>query len=67
MLFFVLEFDNERDLRAAEKKLWGRLGIRGELGIRPLDKGRWLMEVHSEKNLRETTLEKLPGRMVEVS
>jgi hypothetical protein len=60
-----MEFDRLQDLEEAERHLWERLGVTGEIACRPLPDGRWRMDVVSEKPLRGATLEKLKGRVVE--
>jgi hypothetical protein len=63
---FVLEFDNEKDLREASKKLWDGLKVTGEMGVKPLGNGRWRLEVNSEKEIRESSLEKFKDYRVEI-
>ncbi len=58
---FAFEFENEADLRETAKKLMDDLDVTGEINIKPLGEGRWRMEVNSERELRESTLEKLKG------
>ena len=60
----ILDFDTEQDLREAAKKLWDGYKVTGEMAIRPLGNGRWRLELSSEKELRESTLEKLNGKRV---
>lgn len=59
------EFDSEKELRDVVKKLWDGLGVSGEMAIRPLGNGRWRLELHSEKELRDSTLEKFAPYRVE--
>ncbi len=66
MLCFNLEFEDEKQLTEAVDKLWKRHGITGEIGVKRLDNGRWLLSVSSEKKLRQSTLESLKGRFVEL-
>lgn len=66
MQSFVLEFDNEKDLREATKKLWEGLKVTGEMGVKPLGNGRWRLEVNSEKEIREASLEKFKDYRVEI-
>lgn len=58
---FAFEFENEADVRETAKKLVEDLDVTGEINIKPLGDGRWRMEVSSERELRESTLEKLKG------
>lgn len=62
----VLEFDDQKKLEAAVNKLRRGLEVTGELGIKPLEDGRWRLTINSEKNLRESTIERLGGRRVDV-
>lgn len=58
MKYFSFEFDNEQDLQAVKQQLWEKMGVTGELGTVNLGGGRWRLEVYSEKDLRESSLEK---------
>lgn len=62
----AFEFDTEKELRDTVKKLWEGLNVTGELAVRPLNGGRWRLEVTPEKELRESTLEKLSPYRVEM-
>lgn len=65
MIFsFALEFDDEASMRAAVKRLWEKLEITGEIEVNPAEEGRWRMDVHSEKTVRDTTIESLGGTRV---
>jgi hypothetical protein len=65
MTTVTYEFDNEADLRDALAHLWDRLGISGEVSVRPLPEGAFRLEIVAEKALRPATLEKLRGRRIE--
>lgn len=62
---FAMVFEKEEELRRSARRLVVNLGVTGEIEIRPLPGGKWLLEVSSEKDLRDTTLEKLRGQRVE--
>jgi len=64
MVTFALEFDSEKELRQTAARLWTKLGVRGELGIRRVDERCWRLEVNSEKDLRQSTIDSLKGRPV---
>lgn len=65
MIFsFALEFEDEKSMRAAVKKLWDGLQITGEIEIAPAGKGRWRIDVHAEGTVRENTIEALGGTRV---
>ncbi|HWI60884.1 MAG TPA: hypothetical protein VNT75_03500 [Symbiobacteriaceae bacterium] len=65
MQYLSFEFDNEPTMRETVKKLWDVHNVSGELSIRPIANGRWRVDVISEKELRETTLEKFAQFRVE--
>lgn len=65
MQFLSFEFDNEKDKTETVKKLWETLGVSGEMAIRPLANGRWRVDITSEKELRDSTLEKFEKYRVE--
>lgn len=58
MQHLVFEFENEKDCREIAKKLMEQYGVSGEIHFQPMPGGRWRLQVHSEKDLRESTLEK---------
>lgn len=66
MIFsFALEFPDEESARRAARKLWDKLEITGEIDISPVDGGsKWRLDVHSEKVVRENTIEALGGTRV---
>jgi len=59
------EFDTEKELRDTVKRLWDQSGVTGELAIRPLKDGRWRLEVTPEKEIRQSTLDKLSAYRVD--
>ena len=65
MLSFALEFRSEDDLNEAVDLLRNKYRVTGELYARPLGGGRWRLVVHSEKHLRDGTIDKLKGRRVD--
>lgn len=66
IISFALEFADEPTMRKAVEKLWDKHEISGELEIRPLDDGKWRLQVHSEKQIRDATIESLGGTRVKV-
>jgi hypothetical protein len=58
MQYMAFEFDDEKEMREIVKKLWEGYGVSGEVAIRPTSGGRWRVEITSEKELRDSTLEK---------
>lgn len=65
MKVLAFEFESEKELRDTVKKLWESLGVTGELAVRPLADGRWRLEINSEKEIRDATLEKFAQYRVE--
>lgn len=65
MRYFVFEFDGEKDMRETAKKLWENHGVTGEMAMHPLPGGKWRLAVNSEKDLRDSTLEKFAQYRVE--
>lgn len=65
MQYLSFEFDHEKDMRETIKKLWEAHGVTGEVAVRPLANNRWRMDVTSEKDLRDSTLEKFNTYRVE--
>lgn len=63
---FALEFQDEKEMRAVAQRLWNRHKITGEMEMMPIGDGRWRLSVHSEKQLRQSTIDKLPGKPVAV-
>ena len=66
MQYLAFEFDNEKEMRDTAKRLWEQYGVSGETSMRPLGNGRWRLEITSEKDLRDSTLEKFEKFRVEV-
>lgn len=67
MQSFAMIFDTEEALRQGARRLVGKLGVTGEIEMRPLPSGKWLLEVSSEKDLRDTALEKLEGQRIDTA
>lgn len=60
------EFESEKEMRETVKKLWDTHNVSGEMAIRPIGNGRWRIDLTSEKELRDSTLEKFSQWRVEV-
>jgi len=65
--YLTFEFDSEKELRDVMKKLRDHYGVTGELHVRKVGESRWRLQVHSEKELRESTLEKFSKWRVELA
>ena len=63
---FGLEFDTEEEMLETAKKLWNVHKVTGEMEMVALPNGKWRLNIQSEKQLRDSTLEKLNGRLVTV-
>ena len=61
----ALEFENREEMEKAASLLWNKYDVSGELELMPLDTGRFRLTIHSEKQLRDTVLERLPGKRVQ--
>lgn len=66
MRYLVFEFDSEKEMEEVAKKLWDHYNVTGEMAMRRNSSGRWRLEVVSEKDLRESSLEKFAQYRVEV-
>lgn len=59
MYSFLLEFDSEQEAQEVARRLWDKLNFSGEMGIKPLGAGRWLLELNSEKEIKEGIINRL--------
>ncbi len=66
MQHLVFEFPTEKEMRDTVNKLWDGHGVSGEMQIRPQKDGKWRLEVYSEKDLRDSTLEKFATYRIEM-
>lgn len=64
MQYLEFEFDTEEELREVVDRLWEGMGVTGEISIRPVGK-KWRLDVVSEKDLRDSTLEKFREYRIE--
>ncbi len=67
MMWFTLQFESEDELNECIELLQEQYGVTGELSAEPIEGGRWELQVVSEKVLRDSVFERLPGRRVESS
>lgn len=65
MQTITLEFENEKDVREEAERLWRKVGITGEMGIRPVGNGHWRLELNSERELKQSVVERLKGKVIE--
>ncbi|NLV92852.1 MAG: hypothetical protein GX030_10755 [Firmicutes bacterium] len=61
---FSLEFNNKEELDKVVDKLWFEKQVTGEVEKLPLKDGKWRLNVHSEKALRQSTIDALAGKSV---
>ncbi|MEW6723478.1 MAG: hypothetical protein AB1331_00960 [Bacillota bacterium] len=65
MYSLTVEFSSQTEIKGGLEGIWKRLGITGEIELRPADNGRWILEIHSERKIRESALKGLNGRIIE--
>lgn len=65
MQHLIFEFATDREMKETVKILWEQHNVSGEMSIRPITGGRWRVEINSEKDIRESSLEKFTAYMVE--
>ncbi|NLN17448.1 MAG: hypothetical protein GX182_09075 [Firmicutes bacterium] len=64
ILSFVLDFNSREEMDQVANKLWKQHKITGEMEMIPLPGGKWRLSVHSEKQLRQSTIDALPGKRI---
>ncbi|MFO8060686.1 MAG: hypothetical protein R6U70_08535 [Bacillota bacterium] len=62
MFSFVLEFDDDKQMRECQRMLVEKYSFTGEMAVRLRDDGKWRLTAYSEKRFRESSLDRLPGR-----
>lgn len=65
MYSIALEFETEAEMQSVAELLWKKHGVTGELEMYPTSTGRYRLQIHSEKQIRDNVLEKLPGKKVQ--
>lgn len=66
MFSIALEFESEQEMQAVADKLWNKHGISGELEMFQTSNGTFRLHIYSEKPIKESLLEKLPGKRVQI-
>lgn len=56
MQHLVFEFQTEEQMRSIVHHLWEKIGVSGELDVRPIKDGKWRCQIYSEKELKESVL-----------
>lgn len=65
MYSIAFEFETRQEMEQVAKQLWDKQGITGELEMYPTSSGRYRLVICSEKQVRESVLEKLPGKRIQ--
>lgn len=65
MYSIAFEFETEQEMQQVAKHLWEKQGITGELEMYPTSSGRYRLVICSEKQIRDSVLEKLPGKRIQ--
>jgi len=60
------EFETEEQMQAVADQLWNKHGITGEFEMYQAANGRFRLHIYSEKQIKDSVLEKLPGKHVQV-
>lgn len=66
MYSIALEFETEQQMQQAANHLWNKHGITGEFEMYPTSSGRFRLHIYSERPIKDSVLEKLPGKNVPV-
>ncbi|HHW72535.1 MAG TPA: hypothetical protein GX393_04815 [Firmicutes bacterium] len=62
----ALEFETEEEMKAVADKLWHKYGVTGELEMFQTPSGAYRLHIYAEKPIKESILEKLPGKRVQI-
>ncbi len=65
MYSFAFEFETKQVMEKVAKQLWDKQGITGELEMYSTSQGRFRLVVCSEKPIRDSVLDKVPGKRVQ--
>lgn len=66
MFSLALEFETEEQMQETADRLWNKHGITGEFEMYQTSSGRYRLHIYSEKQIRDSLLEKLPGKHVQI-
>ncbi len=61
---FSLEFEDREELDKVFNQIWKKKQVTGEIEKLPLKDGKWRLNVHSEKPIRQATIDSLAGTQV---
>ena len=62
----ALEFETEQEMQEVADKLWNKHGITGEFEMFQTPSGTFRLHIYSEKAIKDSLLEKLPGKRVQM-
>ena len=62
----ALEFETEQEMQEVADKLWNKHGITGEFAMFQTPSGTFRLHIYSEKAIKDSLLEKLPGKRVQM-
>ncbi|NLJ74859.1 MAG: hypothetical protein GX331_07705 [Firmicutes bacterium] len=66
MVFSVgFEFETEETMLTVAEKLWTKYGVTGELEMYPTSNQKYRLNIHSEKQIKESILDKVPGKRMQ--
>lgn len=66
MYAIAFEFETEEQMQSVAKKLWNKHGITGEFEMYQTSAGPFRLQIYSEKQIRDSILEKIPGKRVQI-
>ncbi|MCK9525685.1 MAG: hypothetical protein M0R49_07125 [Limnochordia bacterium] len=66
MYSIAYEFETEQEMQQVVDQLWNKHGITGEFEMYQDASGKFRLQVYSEKQIKDSILEKLPGKNVHV-
>lgn len=65
MYSIAYEFETEKEMQQVVDQLWNKHGITGEFESYKMASGKFRLHVYSEKQIKQSILEKLPGKSVQ--
>lgn len=66
MYSIALEFETEEQMQSVANQLWNKHGITGEFEMFQTSAGPFRLHIFSEKQIRESVIEKLPAKKVQI-
>ncbi|NLJ80991.1 MAG: hypothetical protein GX335_08205 [Firmicutes bacterium] len=65
MYSIAFEFETEEEMKQVAEELWEKHRITGELEMFPTVQGKFRLHVYSEKTIKDSILEKIPGKRIQ--